>query len=65
MMPLASECCKCSELLVDLLLEPYSDCTRDTGFFKSCTVAIIAICDWILENRPNCHTGPIPFYWPS
>ena len=43
MMPLASECCKCSELLVDLLLEPYSDCTRDTGFFKSCTVAIIAI----------------------
>ena len=23
------------------------------------------ICDWILENRPNCHTGPIPFYWPS
>ena len=22
------------------------------------------ICDWILENRPNCHTGPIPFYWP-
>ena len=23
------------------------------------------ICDWILENRPNCHTWPIPFYWPS
>ena len=23
------------------------------------------MCDWILENRPNCHTGPIPFYWPS
>ena len=23
------------------------------------------ICDWILENRPKCHTGPIPFYWPS
>ena len=20
---------------------------------------------WILENRPNCHTRPIPFYWPS
>ena len=23
------------------------------------------ICDWILENRPKCHIGPIPFYWPS
>ena len=34
MMPLASECCKCSKLLVDLLLEPYSDCTRDTGILK-------------------------------
>ena len=43
MMPLASECCKCSKLLVDLLLVPYSDCTRDTGIFKNCTVAIIAI----------------------
>ena len=20
------------------------------------------ICDWILENRSNCHTRPIPFY---
>ena len=26
---------------------------------------IIIICDWILENRPNCHTWPIPFYRPS
>ena len=43
MMPLASECCKCSKLLVDLLLEPYSDCTRDTGILKNSTVAIIAI----------------------
>ena len=34
MMPLASECCKCSRLLVDLLLEPYSFCTRDTGILK-------------------------------
>ena len=25
----------------------------------------IYICDWILETRPNCHTRPIPFYWPS
>ena len=23
------------------------------------------ICDWILENQPNCHTRPIPIYWPS
>ena len=22
------------------------------------------ICDWILENQPNSHTRPIPFYWP-
>ena len=22
-------------------------------------------CDWISENQPKCHTGPIPFYWPS
>ena len=22
-------------------------------------------CDWILENPPNCHTMPIPLYWPS
>ena len=46
MMPLASECCKCSKLLVvlvDLLLEPDSDRTRDTGILKNCTVAIIAI----------------------
>ena len=42
MMPLASECCKCTKLLVDLLLKPYSDCTRDTGILKNCTVAIIA-----------------------
>ena len=41
MMPLASEFCKCSKLLVDLLLEPYSDCTRNTGILKNCTVAII------------------------
>ena len=23
------------------------------------------ICNWILENQPNCHTRRIPFYWPS
>ena len=28
-------------------------------------ISITDICDWILENRPKCHTGPIPFYWPS
>ena len=43
MMPLASECGKCSKLLVDLLLEPYSDCTWDTRILKNCTVAIIGI----------------------
>ena len=25
----------------------------------------IYICDWILENQPNCHTRLIPFYWPN
>ena len=43
MMPLASECCKCFKLLVDLLLDPYRDCTRDTGILNNCTVAVIAI----------------------
>ena len=28
-------------------------------------LAVDSICDWILENCPDCHTGPIPFYWPS
>ena len=28
-------------------------------------LVIVDICDWILENRLKCHTGPIPFYWPS
>ena len=27
--------------------------------------ANIAICDWILENQPNCHTWPIALSWPS
>ena len=26
---------------------------------------IIYNCDWILENRPNVHTRPIPLYWHS
>ena len=35
-------------------------------FYFVCTLNIAYHnCDWILENRPNCHTGPIPFYWPS
>ena len=23
----------------------------------------ITICDWILENQPNCHSRPISIYW--
>ena len=23
------------------------------------------MCDWILENRPKCHTWPIPFISPA
>ena len=26
---------------------------------------MLFICDWILENRSNCHTGPIPFIGPA
>ena len=22
------------------------------------------LCEWTLENQPNCHTRPIPLYWP-
>ena len=27
--------------------------------------ACIYVCDWILENRPNCHNRPIPFIGPA
>ena len=30
-----------------------------------CQLKLRGTCDWILENQPNCHTRPIPFYWPS
>ena len=30
-----------------------------------CVYACMHVCDWILENRPDCHTRPIPFYWSS
>ena len=32
---------------------------------KQLKVCMYTICDWILENQPNSHTKPIPFYWPS
>ena len=43
MMPFGSECCKGTELLVDLFLESYTRCTCQTGILKNCTVANIAI----------------------
>ena len=43
MMPFGSECCKGSELLVDLFLESYTRCTTHNGILKNCTVANIAI----------------------
>ena len=34
--------------------------------YNLCFVTFTAFnCDWILESQPNCHTWPIPFYWPS
>ena len=32
---------------------------------SQCVPGLTSICEWILVNQPNCHTGPIPFYWPS
>ena len=43
MMPLGSECCKGSKLLVDLFLESYTRRTTHNGILKNCTVANIAI----------------------
>ena len=43
MMPLGSECCKGSKLLVDLFLESYTRRTTHNGILKNCTVASIAI----------------------
>ena len=34
MMPFASECCKCSKLLVDLFQEPYNNCKRENRILK-------------------------------
>ena len=43
MMPLGSECCKGSILLVDLFLESYIRRTTHNGILKNCTVANIAL----------------------
>ena len=38
MMPLGSECCKGSNLLVDLFLESYTRRTTHNGILKNCRV---------------------------
>ena len=43
MMPLGSECCKGSKLLVDFYLESYTRRTTHNGILKNCTVANTAI----------------------
>ena len=43
MMPLGSECCKVSKLLVDFFLESYTRRTSHNGILKNYTVANIAI----------------------
>ena len=43
MMAFGSECCKGSELLVDLFLESYKRCTTHNAILKNCTVANKAI----------------------
>ena len=47
MMPLGSECCKGSKSLVDLFLESYTRRTTHNGVLKNCTVANIAIKDFL------------------
>ena len=56
MMPLVSECCKCSKLHVDLLLEPYSDCTRDNWnlkklYFSYNSYLRLSECVTIMDNN--------------
>ena len=43
MMPFGSECCKGSELHVDLFLGSYTRRTPHNGILNNCTVANIAI----------------------
>ena len=43
MMPLGSEYCNSSKLLVDLFMESYTRRTTHNGMLKNCTVANIAI----------------------
>ena len=43
MMPFASECCKCSKLLVGLFWEPYRNGIRHNLILKNRTIAIIDI----------------------
>ena len=43
MMPFGSECCKGSNLHVDLFLESYTRRTTHNGILKNCTVANLAI----------------------
>ena len=47
MMPFGSECCKVSKLLVDSFLESYTRCTSHYEILKNCTVANIAIKDFL------------------
>ena len=46
------------------------------NLFLRCQITVVMVvdvgwmgveckCDWILENRSNCHTRPFLFYWPS
>ena len=42
-----------------------ADTMLENGMIKYFCRILFKIYDWILENRPNCHTRPIPFYWPS
>ena len=41
------ECSKGSKLLVDLFLGLYKSCITHNGILKNCTVAIIAIKDFL------------------
>ena len=53
------QCC----IFISLIFSP--DLDAGIQFVVKVTTCSFIICDWLLENRPNCHTGPIPFIGPA
>ena len=53
------QCC----IFISLIFSP--DLDAGIQFVVKVTTCSFIICDWLLENRPNCHTWPIPFIGPA